>query len=64
MGIVLSIIPIFRLNRMEGHSVAEIANLLRLSEKAIQYHLTRSVKELRLYLKDFLIILWITLLLW
>lgn len=45
---------IFRLNRFEGRSVKEIAGQMNLSEKAIQYHLTRSVKELRLYLKEFL----------
>ena len=45
---------IFRLNRLEGKSVKQIAGQMNLSEKAIQYHLTRSVKELRLYLKDFL----------
>lgn len=55
----LSTIPeksklIFRLNRFEGHSVKEIAGQMNLSEKAIQYHLTRSVKELRVYLKEFL----------
>ena len=46
---------IFKLNRLEGRSVHEIANILNLSEKAIQYHLTRSVKEIRLHLKDYLI---------
>ena len=54
---------IFRLNRFEGRSVKEIAGQMNLSEKAIQYHLTRSVKELRLYLKEFLslsvFLLWI-----
>ena len=45
---------IFRLNRFEGRSVKEIAGQMNLSEKAIQYHLTRSVRELRLYLKEFL----------
>lgn len=45
---------IFRLSRFEGQSVKEIAGKLNLSEKAIQYHLTRSVKELRVYLKEFL----------
>ena len=45
---------IFRLNRLEGQSVKEIAGQMNLSEKAIQYHLTRSVKELRVYLKEFL----------
>jgi RNA polymerase sigma-70 factor (ECF subfamily) len=46
---------VFKLNRLEGHSIAEIANTLNLSEKAIQYHITRSLKELRLHLKDFII---------
>lgn len=48
---------IFKLNRIEGRSVHEIADILNLSEKAIQYHLTRSVKEIRLHLKDYLILL-------
>lgn len=45
---------VFRLSRLEGRSNAEIANLLRLSEKAIEYHLTKSLKELRVHLKDFI----------
>lgn len=52
---------VFRLNRLEGRSVSEIANLLNLSEKAIEYHITRSRKELRLLLKDFLISLCIAI---
>lgn len=47
---------VFRLSRMEGQSVSEIANQLNVSEKAIEYHITRSRKELRLYLKDFLFV--------
>jgi RNA polymerase sigma factor (sigma-70 family) len=47
---------VFRLNRLEGRSVSEIANLLNLSEKAIEYHITRSRKELKLLLKDFLVL--------
>ncbi len=46
---------IFKLNRLEGRSVHEIADILHLSEKAIQYHLTRSIKEIRLHLKDYII---------
>ena len=48
---------IFRLNRMEGKSVAEIANSLHLSEKAIEYHLTKSVKEIKVHLKDYMVML-------
>lgn len=45
---------VFRLNRLEGHSIAEIAASLNLSEKAIQYHLTQSVKKLRVHLKNYM----------
>ncbi len=48
---------VFRLNRLEGRSISEIASQLNLSEKAIEYHITRSRKELRVYLKDFLALL-------
>jgi RNA polymerase sigma-70 factor (family 1) len=46
---------VFRLNRLEGHTISEIADLLNLSKKAIQYHLTRSLKEMRLHLKDYIL---------
>ncbi len=52
---------VFRLNRLEGHSVHEIAGILNLSEKAIQYHITQSLKKLRVHLKGFLISLGISL---
>ncbi len=53
---------VFRLNRMEGKSISEIAIKLKLSEKAIKYHISRSIKELRFHLKEFLISLTIFLL--
>jgi RNA polymerase sigma-70 factor (family 1) len=46
---------VFKLSRMEGRSNAEIANLLKLSEKSIEYHLTKSLRELRVHLKDFIV---------
>jgi RNA polymerase sigma-70 factor (ECF subfamily) len=46
---------VFRLYRMEGWSVPEIATSLNLSEKAIQYHLTQSVKKLRMHLKNYIL---------
>src|SRR5690606_3705051 len=46
---------VFRLNRLEGHSVSEIASILNLSEKAIRYHLTRSVKKIRVHLKNYIL---------
>lgn len=45
---------VFTLNHIEGHSIHEIARLLNLSEKAIQYHLTQSVKKLRVHLKNYI----------
>lgn len=48
---------VFRLNRLEGHSIQEIASLLNLSEKAIQYHLTQSVKKLRVHLKNYILLI-------
>jgi RNA polymerase sigma-70 factor (ECF subfamily) len=47
---------VFRLSRLEGRSKKEIAKLLQLSEKAIEYHLTKSIKELRVHLKDFILV--------
>lgn len=43
---------VFRLNRLEGRSIHEIAGILNLSHKATQYHLTQSLKKLRVHLKD------------
>lgn len=48
---------VFRLNRLEGKSVSEIATFLKLSERAIEYHLTKSLRELRIQLKDFILML-------
>lgn len=46
---------VFMLSRMEGKTNAEIANILELSEKAIEYHLTKSVRTLKVHLKDFIV---------
>ena len=53
---------VFRLSRLEGRSIPEIADTLNLSEKAIGYHLTQSLKKLRFYLKDYLVTLALTFL--
>lgn len=57
---------IFKLTHMDGLSIPEIANLLHLSEKAIQYHVTQSVKKLRVHLKNYILIVQFiaSLLLW
>ena len=48
---------IFRLSRFEDRSVKEIAAHLNLSEKAVEYHITRSLKLLRKYLGGYLSLL-------
>src|SRR5690606_9003828 len=48
---------IYTLSRSEYYSVKEIANKLNLSEKAVEYHITQSLKMLRIALKEFLAIL-------
>lgn len=46
---------IFRLSRYEHRSVKEIAQYMNLSEKAVQYHVTQSLKFMRLHLRDFIV---------
>ncbi|WP_460941639.1 RNA polymerase sigma factor [Spirosoma daeguense] len=54
---------IFILSRFEHLTIREIAQQLNLSEKTIEYHLTRSTAFLRTHLRDFatawLVFLWI-----
>ena len=45
---------VFKLNRLDGHSLREVATHLNLSHKATQYHLTQSLKKLRLHLRQYL----------
>ena len=45
---------IFRLSRFEQHSNKEISKIMDLSEKAVEYHISQSLKSLRFYLKDFM----------
>lgn len=46
---------VFKMSRFEHLSIKEIAMLLNLSEKAVEYHITASLKFLRLSLKDFML---------
>jgi RNA polymerase sigma-70 factor (family 1) len=45
---------VFRLSRLEHQSVAEIAARLEVTPKAVEYHLTKSLKRLRMHLREFL----------
>ncbi|GAB4000832.1 RNA polymerase sigma-70 factor [Spirosoma daeguense] len=46
---------IFRLNRLEGRSAKEIADLLQIPERTIEYHITQALRTMRSYLKDFIV---------
>ena len=50
---------IYTLSRSEHYSIKEIANKLNLSEKAVEYHITQSLKTLRIALKDFLAVIFL-----
>jgi RNA polymerase sigma-70 factor (ECF subfamily) len=45
---------IFKLSRYEHKSVKEIAGQMQLTEKAVEYHITRSLKLLRRHLRNYL----------
>ncbi|WP_077923420.1 RNA polymerase sigma-70 factor [Spirosoma sp. 209] len=44
---------IFRMSRFDGQSVKAIADRLNLSEKAVEYHITKSLKVLKEQLKAY-----------
>jgi RNA polymerase sigma-70 factor (ECF subfamily) len=46
---------VFQLSRLEHYSVQEISVQVKLSEKTVEYHLTKSLKLLRHYLREFLV---------
>ncbi|MDF7815063.1 RNA polymerase sigma-70 factor [Hymenobacter sp. YC55] len=46
---------VFQLSRLEHKSVEEIATRLDVTPKAVEYHLTKSLKLLRTYLREFLV---------
>lgn len=45
---------IFRLNRFEGQTTRQISEQLQLSERTIEYHITKALRTLKTLLKDFL----------
>ena len=46
---------VFKMSRFEHLSIKEIASRLNISEKAVEYHITSSLRFLRINLKDFLV---------
>ncbi len=45
---------IFKLNRLEYQSVKEISQQLAIPERTVEYHITQSLKSLRVYLREFI----------
>jgi len=45
---------VFRLNRLQGLSISEISETLKMPRRTIEHHLTKSIRELRLHLKDYI----------
>jgi DNA-directed RNA polymerase specialized sigma24 family protein len=48
---------IFRLHKLEYWPVSRIAARFGLSEKAVEYHLTKSVRLVRTHLKEVMVLL-------
>lgn len=48
---------IFRMSRYENRSIKEISNYFKITEKAVEYHITQSLKTLKVLLKDFIVVL-------
>lgn len=45
---------VFVLSRFEGKTAKEIADTLDMTVKGVEYHITKALKVLRVYLKDYL----------
>jgi RNA polymerase sigma-70 factor (family 1) len=59
LGKALDLLPektrlVFQMSRFEQRSTSEIAKQLGLSERAVEYHITQSLRLLRFQLKDYL----------
>ncbi|HMI05623.1 MAG TPA: sigma-70 family RNA polymerase sigma factor [Pedobacter sp.] len=48
---------VFRMSRIEHRSVKDISEQLNISEKAVEYHITQSLKSIRFYLKEYMLLL-------
>lgn len=48
---------VFRLHKIEGFSHKEVAQKMQLSEKSIEYHLTKAMKVIRVYLRDYMLLI-------
>lgn len=48
---------VFRMSRIENKSVKDISKHLNISEKAVEYHITQSLKAIRGYLKEYIVLI-------
>ena len=48
---------VFRLNRLQGLSIPEISETLKMPRRTIEHHLTKSLRALRIHLKDYMLFL-------
>lgn len=48
---------VFKMSRMEHLSVSDISEQLHISKKAVEYHITQSLKSIRFYLKEYHLLL-------
>ncbi|PWJ55016.1 RNA polymerase sigma-70 factor (ECF subfamily) [Dyadobacter jejuensis] len=47
---------IFEMSRMQFKSAEEISNVLNISTRTVEYHITQGLRLLRIYLKDYIVI--------
>ncbi len=48
---------IFKLNRFQDKTYGEIAEICNLSPKTVEYHMSKALVELRLSLKEYLVLI-------
>jgi RNA polymerase sigma-70 factor (family 1) len=47
---------VFKLSRINNYSIKDISKELNISEKAVEYHITQSLKTMRFHLKEYFLV--------
>lgn len=55
---------VFRLNRFQGLSIPKISELLKMPRRTVEHHLTKSLRALRMHLKDHILFFLILIRVW
>ena len=55
---------VFRLSRLQGLSIPEISELLKMPRRTIEDHLTKSIRKLRVHLRDHILFLLVFIKTW